>query len=137
MLNTFFGWNNSDNSSFAARFQLPSEGISESSLPLKKLSSTGKELPPGMSGTMEYSNKLLFRKVTVSLERLVPMMPLEKVIGDVTQRTRADAYVVDPVEWIRTVDLVRYYGAKFKGRSVEGDKMDQQEAGEALKKFGK
>ncbi|MNZ33597.1 hypothetical protein D3C78_509450 [compost metagenome] len=137
MLSTFFGWYNSDNSSSAARLQLPSEGISESSLPMKKLSSTGKELPQGMGGTMEFSNRMLFRKVTVSLERLVPMVPLERVIGDVTQRTRAEAYVVDPVEWIRTVDLVRYYGAKFKGRDAGGNKMDQQEAGEALKKFGK
>ncbi|MNI05709.1 hypothetical protein D3C73_586700 [compost metagenome] len=65
------------------------------------------------------------------------MVPLERVLGDVTQRTSAEAYVVDPVEWIRTVDLVRYYGAKFKGRGAGAVNMDQQEAGEALKKFGK
>ncbi|MNJ71644.1 hypothetical protein D3C77_682120 [compost metagenome] len=104
-------------------------------LPLKKLSQTGRELSPGMSGVMEYDNKLLLRKVSVSLEQLISMVPLERVIGDLTQSTQANAYVVDPVEWIRTVDLVRYYGVKFKGS--DGDKMDQTEAGEALKKFGK
>ncbi|MNI75318.1 hypothetical protein D3C73_1314580 [compost metagenome] len=137
MLSTFFGWYNADNSSFAPRLRLPTEEVPESSLPMKKLSNTGTELPSGMSGIMEFSNRMLFRKVTVSLERLVPMVPLERVIGDVTQKTKAEAYIVDPVEWIRTVDLVRYYGAKFKGRDAGRDKMDQQEAGEALKKFGK
>lgn len=133
ILQSIFKWGNSSPSSI--QLQLPFEGDVTGSLPLKKLSQTGRELSPAMSGAMEYDNKLLLRKVTVSLERLIPLVPLERVIGDLTQSTQANAYVVDPVEWIRTVDLIRYYGAKFKGSG--GDKMDQTEAGEALKKFGK
>lgn len=133
ILQNIFGWGHSSPSNIELR--LPFDGDMTSSLPLKKLSQTGRELSPGMSGAIEYENKLLIRKVTVSLEQLIPLVPLERVIGDVTHTTHSNAYVVDPVEWIRIVDLIRYYGAKFKGSS--GDKMDQTEAGEALQKFGK
>ncbi|MNO22231.1 hypothetical protein D3C76_120110 [compost metagenome] len=137
MLEGIFGWSQFNSSSAVRSIQLPTGEIMDRSLPLKKLSITGVELPPGMSGVMEYNNKLLLRQVNVSLERHKPLLPLERVIGDVTQRTEAKSYVVDPVEWIRTVDLIRYYGARFRGSGAEGDQMDQQEAGEALKMFGK
>ncbi|MNJ76472.1 hypothetical protein D3C77_737580 [compost metagenome] len=80
---------------------------------------------------MLYDNKLLFRKVSVSLNRFVPLAPLEAFMGDVMQSGYSAAYVVEPVEWIRTVELVRYYGAKFKGKGK--DRIDQAEAGKALK----
>ncbi|RCX20428.1 TadE-like protein [Fontibacillus phaseoli] len=114
---------------------LPIEGIPEDPLPLYKLYRTGKALPSGMTGTMKYENKLLLRKVEVSLSRLIPLVPLERVIGDLTQEVQAESYVVEPVEWIRTVELARYYGAKFK--SDGGETMDKQEAGKALELFGK
>ena len=79
--------------------------------------------------------EVITRKVRVGLDRLIPLVPLERVIGDVTQSGQAVSYVVEPVEWIRTVDLARYYGAKFKGGG--GEKMDQKEAGKALTLFGK
>ncbi len=116
--------------------QLPTGDISEDSLPLYKLNRTGEAIPDVMNGTMEYDNKILLRKVNVSLNRLVPLLPLERVIGDLTQESQAESYVVDPVEWIRTVDLARYYGAKFKGGDGT-DPMDKQEAGKALELFGK
>lgn len=119
-----------------ASLRLPSAGVSRDSLPLNKLNRTGKAIPEGMDGTIEYDNKVLLRKVNVSLNRLVPLVPLERVIGDLAQTGRSESYVVDPVEWIRTVELARYYGAKFKG-SDGAEPTDKLEAGKALEMFGK
>lgn len=132
MLQAIFGWSLD---SKAIRLDLPAEEGAAGSLPLQKLSRTGSGIPGSISGEMRYDNRLLLRKVTVALERLVPLAPLEGWLGDVNQSGRSDAYVVEPVEWIRTVELGRYYGAKFKGAG-EG-KMDKQEARNALKLFGK
>ncbi|WP_410770021.1 TadE/TadG family type IV pilus assembly protein [Fontibacillus sp. BL9] len=132
MLQTIFGISKQSPSDV---LPLPSDGIPEDPLPQYKLYRTGKDLPSGMTGTMKYENKLLLRKVEVSLSRLIPLAPLERVIGDLTQEGQGESYVVEPVEWIRTVELARYYGAKFKGNG--GEAMDKQEAGKALELFGK
>ncbi|GAA0382827.1 pilus assembly protein [Paenibacillus motobuensis] len=134
MLQAIFGWSSDLPTS---ELSLPFEQMEDigDSLPLKKLATTGTEIPAAIHGRMQYENKLLLRKVRVGLDRLIPLVPLERVIGDVTQSGQAVSYVVEPVEWIRTVDLARYYGAKFKGGG--GEKMDQKEAGKALTLFGK
>lgn len=132
MLQAIFGWSGELP---ASDLSLPVSYSDGGALPMKKLAATGELLPSSLNGRMQYENKLLLRKVKVSLKRLVPLVPLEKIIGDLTQSGQAVSYIVDPVEWIRTVDLARYYGAKFKGRS--GEAMDQREAGKALTLFGK
>ncbi|GGH13224.1 TadE/TadG family type IV pilus assembly protein [Paenibacillus segetis] len=132
MLQAIFGWSGQTSPSV---LQLPSEANSDRALPLQKLSRVGSEIPQGIDGEMTYGNKLLFRKITVSMNRLIPFAPLERVIGDVTQFGQSTSYVVEPVEWIRTVDLARYYGAKFKGSG--NDHVDKNEAGKALDMFGK
>lgn len=134
VLQSIFGWSSDLPTS---DLSLPSEPIGDGSgsLSLKKLATTGATIPTAVHGRMQYENKLLLRKVKVSLDRLIPLVPLERVVGDVTQSGRAVSYVVEPAEWIRTVDLARYYGAKFKGSGA--DKMDQKEAGKALMLFGK
>ncbi|MEF2967079.1 TadE family protein [Paenibacillus sp. M1] len=132
MLNTIFGLGQQTSS---ARLSLPAEEGQEGTLAFRKLYRTGTSIPEGMNGTMEYDNKVLLRKVTVSLNRLVPLIPLERAIGDLTQEAQASAYIVDPVEWVRTVELARYYGAKFQGAG--GDRVDRLEAGNALRMFGK
>ncbi|MBW4838639.1 MAG: pilus assembly protein, partial [Paenibacillaceae bacterium] len=98
MLQAIFDWNSEGGT---AKLDLPG-GNEEAgqSLPLQKLSRTGAGLPEGISGEMRYDNRLLLRKVSVALERLVPLAPLEGWIGDVNQSVRAEAYVVEPVEWI-------------------------------------
>ncbi|MGG6312823.1 TadE/TadG family type IV pilus assembly protein [Paenibacillus macerans] len=132
MLQSVFGWSEDGGS---AELGLPAKEGAAEPLPLQKLSRTGSGIPGNVRGEMRYDNRLLLRKVTVALERLIPLAPLEGWIGDVNQSGRAEAYVVEPVEWIRTVELARYYGAKFKGSGNTG--MDKQEARRALKLFGK
>lgn len=119
----------------SAVLELPHGGESEGALPLKKLGNTGKQMPDGMEGQMQYDNKLLFRKISVSLNRYAPLSPLEAVIGDVMQSGHSTAYIVEPTEWIRTVELVRYYGAKFQGTGKEY--VSQNEADKALRLYAK
>lgn len=133
MLQIIFGWSGQNGSE---QISLPSNEAFSGSLPQQKLARTGGKLPSSMQGAMRYDNQLLLRKVTVVLERIVPLRPLERWMGEAKQSARSDAYVVEPVEWIRTVNLARYYGAKFTGRA-KGQRMDKQEAGNALKLFGK
>lgn len=130
MLQTIFGFTGQNTKVLAA---LPANGENEEgSLPLRKLNRVGQNIPPEMQGGITYDNKLLLRKVVVTLHRFSPLAPLEKAVGDINQDASAEAYIVDPVEWIRSVNLAGYYGAKFKGGG-----MDKQEAGKALALFGK
>ncbi|MBP1903441.1 hypothetical protein J2Z32_000053 [Paenibacillus turicensis] len=124
----------------ASTLQLPSteaEVSSDNSLPLQKLKRVASQLPTGFRGEMSYQNKLLVRKIDVTLQRLVSLTPLDKIIGDSTQIGYASSYIVEPVEFIRTVELGRYYGAKFKAKSTSPIHVKQVEAGAALRLFGK
>ncbi|WHX50420.1 TadE/TadG family type IV pilus assembly protein [Paenibacillus woosongensis] len=118
-----------------AVLELPGSTESSGNLPLKKLGNIGRKIPAGMEGQMKYDNRLLFRKVSVTLHRNIPLAPLETVIGDVRQAGHSASYIVEPVEWIRTVELVRYYGARFKGTGKEH--VGQADAGKALKLYAK
>jgi len=118
----------------SAVLELPM-GEESGSLPLRKLGNTGREIPAGIEGQMKYDNKLLFRKVSVSLNRYASLAPLEAVMGDVRQSGHSASYIVEPVEWIRTVELVRYYGARFKGTGKEH--VSQNDAGKALNLYTK
>ncbi|CAM4362117.1 pilus assembly protein [Paenibacillus phoenicis] len=135
LLQAIFGGDGGDR---AVKLALPADaGDGEAqSLPLKKLNRTGARLPEGIDGEMRYDNRLLLRKVSVALDRFVPLAPLEAWIDDIHQRSRAESYVVEPTEWIRTVELARYYGEKFRSGKGAGG-MDKQEAQEALIRFGK
>ncbi|WP_334073688.1 TadE/TadG family type IV pilus assembly protein [Paenibacillus sp. A14] len=133
MLQAIFGF---DRQNPGALLSLPAVGEDGGdALPLRKLNRVGQKVHPGIQGEMTYDNRLLMRKAAVSLNRFAPLAPLERVIGDITQDASSEAYIVDPVEWIRSVNLAGYYGAKFKGSG--GSSMDKQEAGKALALFGK
>lgn len=132
MLGTIFGLGNT---SSGTQLELPVREGGSDSLAYTKLQRTAEELPLGFEGRLEYRNQLLLRKVTIKLNRLVPFPPLESIIGESNQKGYSEAYIVDPVEWIRTVELARYYGGRFKEGREEG--MDSSEAGKALQTYGK
>ncbi|RAR41645.1 TadE family protein [Paenibacillus sp. MDMC362] len=99
-----------------------------------KMSKGGMAVPTSMTGEMSYTNQLLIRKVTTSLNEQVSLTPLSRILDDGGQiKVSAQSIVVDPVEFIRTVDLMRYYGSKFQGGRNGADKAA---AGEVLQKFG-
>lgn len=103
-------------------------------LPELKMSKGGMAVPTSLAGEMSYTNQLLIRKVTTSLNEQVSLTPLSRILDDGGQiKVSAQSIVVDPVEFIRTVDLMRYYGSKFQGGRNGTDKAS---AGEVLQKFG-
>ncbi|MNQ93917.1 hypothetical protein D3C85_1094060 [compost metagenome] len=132
MVQALFGWAGAEQTS---SLSLPSGGTGDS-LAVTKLRHTGQEVPSHINGTMEYSRNLLFRKVTVSLDRLIHLAPLERAMGsDLKQLGQSTSFAVEPTEWVRTVDLGRYYAAKFK--SGKGSGASPKEAGAALKQYAK
>lgn len=118
------------------QLDLPLGGSRNGSLPEVKMQTAGSEIPSGLIGEIVYENQIISRKITVNLERMIRLVPLEKILDhDTKQQAYSFAYVVDPVEFIRTVDLARYYGAKFKKSGSGG--MEKKEAGDALLLFAK
>lgn len=92
-------------------------------------------VPNGMAGEMKFDNKVLLRKVSTELTWPISISPLDKVMsGGTDLEIHSNAYIVDPVEFIRTVELMRYYGSKFKGLGV--GHTDSGAASEVLKMYG-
>jgi hypothetical protein len=131
VLGTLFGLAGGDGTKL---IQLPHGEEVREKLPELKMSKGGKAVPASMAGEMRYTNQLLIRKVTTSLNEQVSLTPLSRILDDGGQiKVSAQSIVVDPVEFIRTVDLMRYYGSKFQGGRNGTDKAA---AGEVLQKFG-
>lgn len=106
----------------------------DGNLPELKMSKGSSAVPAGMSGEMKYSNQLLIRKVTTSLHQQVSLTPLNRLLEDGGRiQVSAQSVVVDPVEFIRTVDVMRYYGSKFQGGR---NRTDPSAAKDVLRKFG-
>ncbi|MGO4786621.1 TadE family protein [Paenibacillus sp. 2KB_20] len=131
VLGTLFGLASGDGTK---SIQLPHGEEGSGKLPELKMSKGGTAVPASMAGEMRYSNQLLIRKVTTSLNEQVSLTPFSRILDDGGQiKVSAQSIVVDPVEFIRTVDLMRYYGSKFQGGRNGTDKAA---AGEVLQKFG-
>lgn len=131
LLGALFGWAGADNQ---VTVSVPAgEG---GSLSEQKLSQAVQDMPTAMTGTIEYQNTLIQRKVTTKLEQMISL-PLPSFLFDSGNSvfTTASSAVVEPVEFIRTVDLIRYYGAKFKGKGGTGDS-NAAEAGQVVQYFG-
>lgn len=133
MLGTLFGWSGlTDKKQTVA---LPEVEGGGGALPIIKMSKSGSMVPAEMKGEISYQNTILQRKVTVNLSRMLSLPPLNAMLeGGSNVDTHANSIVVEPVEFIRTVDLMRYYGSKFKG-SGQDEKTDQGSAKQVLEKF--
>lgn len=64
---------------------------------------------------------------------------LDSILSDEANPTvETQSIIVEPVEFIRTVDLMRYFGAKFKGGSEGSGSavyMDKKDASAMLTKL--
>jgi len=90
-------------------------------LPATKLNSASSMVPDNMLGEMGYTYGLNGRKVSVRLKRMLDLPVLDDVLSDkANPLVKAQSIVTEPVEFIRTVDLMRYYGSKFKEGSASG-----------------
>ncbi|WP_128104351.1 TadE family protein [Paenibacillus sp. DCT19] len=131
LLGALFGWAGADNQVTVSVPAGEGGGLTE-----QKLSQAVQGMPTAMTGTIEYQNTLIQRKVTTKLEQMISL-PLPSFLFDSGNSvfTTASSAVVEPVEFIRTVDLIRYYGAKFKGKGGTGDS-NAAEAGQVVQYFG-
>ncbi|MHA0857200.1 TadE family protein [Paenibacillus sp. CMAA1364] len=131
MLGSLLGW---AGASHEESMPIPG-GEMSGSLPTRKLFRMHELMTDPMTGKIAYENKYLLRKVSAELHQWINLPPLDQILsGGSNLEVKAQSFIVEPVEFIRTVDLMRYYGAKFKGSG--GNKMNKDEAAQVLQKYG-
>ncbi|MBH5317471.1 hypothetical protein I6N90_06535 [Paenibacillus sp. GSMTC-2017] len=81
------------------------------------------------SGQMVYTGSGLKRFVEVRMEKPIDLLTWEKSWMKEDPAATSMGHIVDPVEFIRSVDLVRYYTAKFinspVGKTTAKDRANQ------------
>ncbi|MBD2867773.1 TadE/TadG family type IV pilus assembly protein [Paenibacillus arenilitoris] len=136
MLGSLFGLA-SDSREAAVVLPLADDGDEEEKrLALSKMERAAQWLEQaGLSyeGRIGYSNGVLKRTVDVRLEQPLSAETAETGWLKREPKTAASASIVDPAEFIRSVDLVRYYTAKFAARGAgAGQAQAQAQAGQVL-----
>lgn len=118
------------------KLAVPAAGIQQA-LPEVKLWQSAENIPANMTGELIYSYSMASRTISAQLKRMLQLPMLDGLLEDgavpvVTTRS----VVTEPVEFIRTVELMRYYGAKFKSSGGQegssGTGMDKQDAAKML-----
>ncbi|WP_208414405.1 TadE/TadG family type IV pilus assembly protein [Paenibacillus castaneae] len=82
-------------------------------------------------GQISYSRGLLKRSIEVKLKQPLSLGTLEQSWLKREPKTAAAASIVDPTEFIRSIDLVRYYSSKF-AKKEGGAAQAKSQAGKAL-----
>lgn len=101
---------------------------SSNRLPQQKLQKMANKMPNGINGKLIYQNSIYKRSIIVELESSLNMPSfVGHLIGDKIS-ARASASVSDPVEFIRTVDLVLNYSHILKDQA--GKILKKQKDGE-------
>lgn len=136
LLQAVFGWSAGHQPSEINLPVLSAGQGEDEELTLKKLRNTGAELPSFLTGRMVYSHGIADRYIEVKLQRKNSGLATADWFGQNTATGgQSAAAVVEPAEWIRTVELAGYFTAKFRGGGDEG--AGRTAAAEALKQFGK
>lgn len=108
-------------------------------LPEKKLVQSSGMIPANLSGQVDYTYSLKGRKVGAELKQMLHLPVLDGILEDQADpEVEAQSVVTEPVEFIRTIDLMRYYGSKFKGgteNGKSGTSMEKKDASQMLKKL--
>lgn len=120
---------------------LPGEEEGEAAggeLPAVKLWQAAQIVPGNMTGGMSYTYELTGRRISAELKQVLNLPVLDDMLADeAAPEVTADSYVTEPVEFIRTVDLMRYFGDKFQGEPAAkpGTSMDKGQAAVMLGKL--
>jgi len=106
---------------------------SELALPELKMNRAAAWIPGRLHGSITYTNLLVKREVVVQLENRIrlPFMANRSITA------MAKSVVADPVEFTRSVDLIRSYASKLKNSGSGNDSsgegtIDRGEAGRVL-----
>jgi hypothetical protein len=82
-----------------------------------KLAKASSYLPANLTGTVAYTNHLIDRKVTVSLQKsFINSNTVFDWIGSERVKSEVSSRVVEPVELIRLTDITRTYIGAIQGR---------------------
>ncbi|WP_338552633.1 TadE/TadG family type IV pilus assembly protein [Paenibacillus sp. KS-LC4] len=123
MLSSLFG---SDAEAADLQLVLPLQGAAEDSLPEQKMAAAARwiaaERGLPFEGSIDYHRSVIQRHIETKLLQQVSLQPLERVLGIREPKAVASSPVTDPVDFIRGVDLIRYYTAKFAGGPQGGVK---------------
>jgi len=65
------------------------------------------------TGDIQYDRRVLSKAIQVRLKQPLTIEPLQKLLGVGEPASAARAAIVDPVEFIRSLDTVRYYSLKL------------------------
>ncbi|MBB3072190.1 hypothetical protein FHS14_005205 [Paenibacillus baekrokdamisoli] len=133
VIQSLFGFDDASSPDKSMRVEINQKGshnqdtseASSSNLPLAKMSRIADRIPEPFEGNMKYSYGLIEKRVEVALRQPLSITPLEAMLGSSEPNTMGHANVVDPVEGIRNVDLVRYYSAKFSQMTDSKEKKKQ------------
>jgi hypothetical protein len=113
-------------------------GSSTGSLPEVKLQHSAAAVPDNMPGEMSYTFGLTGRRIDVRLRQLLDFPVLDEILADGgVPEVKAESIAVEPVEFIRMVDLMRYYGAKFQGQGGGGGTEPAMQKEDASEMVGK
>ncbi|MGG1635127.1 TadE/TadG family type IV pilus assembly protein [Paenibacillus sp. NRS-1760] len=82
-------------------------------------------------GEISYSSSILRRVIKVKLKEPLSAESIEKSWLKREPKSAASSMVVDPTEFIRSVDLVRYYSSRFANRAG-GAGQAKSQAGQVL-----
>ncbi|WP_340021775.1 TadE family protein [Paenibacillus sp. FSL K6-1096] len=136
LLSSMFGTGAENGST---RINLPGDANSGGPLPAVKLKRASQMVPAGLQGEMNYAYGLTGRRISMELNKMLRLPVLDHMLADgAAPEVSARSFVTEPIEFIRTVDLMRYYGAKFKQvttGSKEGAGMKKKNAAYMLEKL--
>ncbi|XID93068.1 TadE family protein [Paenibacillaceae bacterium WGS1546] len=85
------------------------------------------------TGSLSYRNTGIKREIFADMDSAWLPEPLVRFRGGGAARAGVSALIVEPAEFLRAFDLVRYYGAKMK-LAPEGEESYRRQAGEILNK---
>jgi len=100
------------------------------SLARQKLRKSASAMPDGADGTIAYRNRVWLREVEVAADDAAAPDPLRRLWPKLSPSVSASvtAVVIEPAEWIRTFELVRYYKARIEKKGQESDDYRRQAA---------
>lgn len=116
---------------------IPDSDQTDSRLPERKLRIGAAALTEDMTGKISYRNDFLWGKIGVQTKGNSVFSPLRTWRGDAkTERSaNVEALAVEPAEWIRSFELIRYFTSKIGGSKQEASAY-RSEASTVLRRAG-
>ncbi|MFC4776814.1 TadE/TadG family type IV pilus assembly protein [Paenibacillus sp. GCM10023252] len=132
MLKSVFGLGSGDGNGVVVEVPAVSQS-SDNNLPqLKILQNTAPLTTTTFQGEAAYRRAVTARSIAVKLRAPMSIAALERSMGRSEPQAMAAARIVEPAEFIRTVDLARYYTAKFGSATSAGGAAKRSQAGEIM-----